>query len=774
MRLYLLAVVSSLVMAAFSPATANTVVGPSVRDVVEFRTIVWPIAHDAEGMRQQTSPDGSRGFIVTRRANVKSDANRYEILMLDLSPARLTERRPAAPEVVFAFDAEHDNESGYPALAQVRWANERTLVFRAKVKDSIFQIYSLDLPSRKVVQLTNAATSIESFAASRDLKRVVYLAQAPNPPMRDGARSIVVGTQWFRAALYGQQDPRQQNRKYRFWVQDVGPANTPRPLGDPFLQANAGLPAADISPDGRWAILPRYERDRTAEWSRKYPIVRELADEFGPALRRDPLGYFTGPMAYTARRMVAWRLTDAREQAILDAPDDCLPGGLQSRRDRVWQSAGRSVILAGTHLPLIKGSKVSVASHVVEYWPDSGRLAIVARLNGRLESAVGVGDELEVGDGGKLRQFRRVDGVGWQEAAPMALPSKSAWTLRVKESANEPPDAFAEGPAGQSVRLTTLNPHFDTRTWGAMTTYTWRDAQGRQWHGGLMTPADAIPGKPLPLVIEAYNYFPENFYIAGSNGAKRAATSAFPGRALLREGVLVLAMPVHTKRVPFKDDADQNRLFNEGVRGAVNALVRAGRADPNRVGIIGWSMSGEKVLNLITFSDLPIRAATIADGDSNTLFSYTLTYGFTDYTWGHKETVNHGIPARQNLSAWVRTDPSLNTECIRSALRIETYGVPVHNHWDIYALLRRQYKAADMILIPGGSHGLSTPSERMISLQGNVDWFNFWLKGEKRRGELLATETEASLRAQYEAWDQMAGLKQADDRLPRCSLTSVG
>lgn len=774
MRLYFLAVVASFVTAALSPVTARTAVGPSVRDVVEFRTIVWPVGHDAEGMRQQTSPDGSRGFIVTRRANVTADVNRYEILMLDLSPVRLAERRPAAPEVVFAFDAAHDNESGYPALAQVQWANERTLVFRAKFKDAIFQIYSLDLPSRKVVQLTNAAMSIESFAASRGLKRIVYLAQVPNPPMKDGARSIVVGNQWFRAALYGQQDPRQQNRRYRFYVQDVASARPPRPLGEPFLQANAGLPAADISPDGRWAILPRYERDRTQGWTLLYPVVKELAEEFGPALKRDPLGYFNGPMAYTARRMVAWRLDDAREQTILDAPDDCLPGGLQSRRDRIWQSGGHSVVLAGTHLPVAEGRKVSTASHVVEYWPDNGRMTIVAELNGRLDRAVGAGDTVEISDGGKPRQFKHVDAAGWREVAPIAPTSRAAWTLRIKEGLNEPPDAFAQGPAGQSVRMTTLNPHFDTKTWGVMETYVWRDGKGRQWHGGLMAPADARPGTRLPLVIEAYNYFPENFYIAGSNSAKRAATSAFPGRALLREGVMVLAMPVHTQKTPFKDDAHQARLFNEGVRGAVNALVREGRVDPARVGIIGWSMSGEKVLNLITFSDLPVRAATIADGDSNTLLSYVITYSSTDATWGHKEAVNHGIPVRPNLAAWVSADPSLNTDCVRTALRIETYGTAMHNHWDIYALLRRQYKPADMILIPGGSHGLATPSERMISLQGHVDWFNFWLKGEKRFGELLATETEASLKAQYKSWDQMAVLKQADDGRPRCPLSSVG
>ena len=80
----------------------------------------------------------------------------------------------------------------------------------------------------------------------------------------------------------------------------------------------------------------------------------------------------------------------------------------------------------------------------------------------------------------------------------------------------------------------------------------------------------------------------------------------------------------------------------------------------------------------------------------------------------------------------------------------------------------RQYKPAEMVLIPGGTHSLSMPSERMISLQGNVDWYRFWLKGETRTEPFLAGETAASLQAQYVAWREMETMKAANDRLPRC------
>ena len=107
-------------------------------------------------------------------------------------------------------------------------------------------------------------------------------------------------------------------------------------------------------------------------------------------------------------------------------------------------------------------------------------------------------------------------------------------------------------------------------------------------------------------------------------------------------------------------------------------------------------------------------------------------------------------------------------------MRIEAYGSNVQNNWDIYALLRRQYKPVEMVVFPQGAHALSRPSERMISLQGNVDWYRFWLKGEERSELVLAKETAAALRDQYARWNQMVPLKRAVDAKPGCVRTAGG
>jgi dipeptidyl aminopeptidase/acylaminoacyl peptidase len=233
--------------------------------------------------------------------------------------------------------------------------------------------------------------------------------------------------------------------------------------------------------------------------------------------------------------------------------------------------------------------------------------------------------------------------------------------------------------------------------------------------------------------------------------------------------MLVLAFPVRPDTDVPRTESGDIAAFMDGVRGAIDALVADGLVDRDRVGIMGWSMTGERVLNQVTFSDAPIRAATILDGDANTLFSLTVTYGVSDGIQARKATTNDGLPFGETLEAWVRNDPALHTDCVRAALRIESYGPWVRNNWDVYGLLRRQFKPAEMVILPGGTHGLMTPSERMISLQGNVDWFRFWLKGEERSEPFLWAESDLTLKDQYRRWHEMAALKHADDARPACA-----
>lgn len=772
-----LAFVPALVAALLAPA-ARAAIGPTVKEVIEFTRIIQPLGHDNDALQSQISPDGEHAFIVTRKADVATDKNRFEILLLELQGRRRPMVRASEPVRLVTVDAQKDADDADPAIRDARWAGNGTIVFRGRLRDDAPQVYRLDVATRQMTQLTFDAHGVVEFDVSRDLKRVVYLASVPHPAMPAGERSVVVGTNSFWSVHFGQDSLRTQQRRYRYMVVEAGSRQGGRPLGVSFPESSGLWPRVSISPDGRWAVLPRYEPTRQIAWGERNPQIADKTAKYGPSLKLDPLSYYSRPHSYIPRRLVAYRLADGASRAVLDAPDDTLPGRSQLRTDRLWQGGGTSVVIAGTYLPQgQKDASEPSASHVIEYWPDSGRWKDIAVLRKQMASASvvpGNPDGFVVVDGEQRRRFERTADGKWRELEEDAGSAlRDGWRLRVAEALNLPPDIMASAPTGESLRLTQLNPQYSAATWGTMRPYGWKDAKGRAWDGGLMVPADFDPKVRHALVIQTYGFSPTRFYRDGSN-LFDGFTSGFAGRAFLRENFLVLALPYAPSTDAPEGEHGAISAFSDGVRGAIDALVAEGSVDRDRIGIMGWSATGERVLNVLTFSDAPIRAATLLDGDANTLFSMTITYAVKDGIQLRKELTNEGGPFGESLQRWIRNDPSLHTDCVRAALRIETYGPEVRNNWDIYALLRRQYKPVEMIVIPQGAHALSRPSERMISLQGNVDWYRFWLKGEKRSELVLPNETVAALSDQYARWTPMVTLKHAVDAKPGCVRTAGG
>ena len=817
--------IAFLLVLPFSATVAT--VGPSVQEVIEFTRIIQPLNHDDETLQTQVSPDGEQLFIVTRKASVATDRNRFEILLMDMSPRRLESMAGAkaappvppkpTPFVLLAVESGHDRYDGDPSLREARWVGNRTIVFRARMNDEPHQVYQVDVLTRQVRQLTVAPLGVVAFEVSDDLRQVAYVSQVPNPALEPGTRAIIAGSKSFWSIHAAADNLDGQVKRYQFYLAQAGTRMPVRPLGEPFARGGGTMPRASFSPDGRWILLPKFQPARQRAWSELYPQIAELTQSFGPSLELDPLGYFSRPSGYVPRQMMQYRISDGQERPVLDAPDDAGPGN-QQRIDRIWQNGGSSVVIAGIYLPPGKerdGQEADKAagpgSHIIEYWPASGAWTRIAALKHRLQGAQAMRGEngqdggFMVMDGEQRRIFGRGPDGRWREAAGEALDglrsagtrtrielgpaqaersrgagetaprknppaggtAREAWRLQVRQALNQPPDVVAIGPKGREVRLTVLNPQFAADQWGTMQEYSWTDAKGRRWDGGLMVPADYQPGVRYPLVIQSYGFDPKRFYRDGSN-IYDGFTSGFAGRAFLREGLLVLALPWRASTGAPPDEHGSIAAFAEGVRGAIDSLVAQGIVDRDRIGILGWSATGVRVQNLITFTDAPIRAATVLDGDANTLYSMTITYAFTDSTQKIKEEANQGGPFGESRERWIRNDPSLHTDCIRAALRIESYGAYAKNNSDIYALLRRQYRPVEMLKFPEGAHALSRPSERMVSLQGNVDWYRFWLKGERRQALLVPGETADTLQDQYARWEQMQAMKAEADAKPRC------
>src|SRR5260370_21878443 len=116
------------------------------------------------------------------------------------------------------------------------------------------------------------------------------------------------------------------------------------------------------------------------------------------------------------------------------------------------------------------------------------------------------------------------------------------------------------------------------------------------------------------------------------------------------------------------------------------------------------------------------------------------------------EGINGGGPSGKGLESWIDRSPGFHLDRVQTPLRIMALNpASLIAEWEWFSALRRLRRPVEMIYIHQGAHVLERPSERMISQQGNVDWFVFWLKGEE--------DPDPAKKYQYDRWRELRKLQ---------------
>ena len=190
--------------------------------------------------------------------------------------------------------------------------------------------------------------------------------------------------------------------------------------------------------------------------------------------------------------------------------------------------------------------------------------------------------------------------------------------------------------------------------------------------------------------------------------------------------------------------------------GAIDLLDRKGLIDRDRIGITGFSRTYWYVTYALTHSKHHFAAADITDGVDYSYFQYML-YSNLTRTWaGELDRVNGAPPFGKGLLKWLKVSPAFLMDKVETPLRIQNlYPASLLSSWDWFSGLTTLGKPVEMIYIPEGAHILEKPWQRMISQQGSVDWFCFWLKGEE--------DSDPAKAEQYKRWHNLRVLR-PDDR----------
>lgn len=312
--------------------------------------------------------------------------------------------------------------------------------------------------------------------------------------------------------------------------------------------------------------------------------------------------------------------------------------------------------------------------------------------------------------------------------------------LVVEQTLNNPPTLWmVDKQTGYSSQIWNPNPQFAHIQFGQASVYHWKDRSGYEWTGGLVKPVDYVPGRRYPLIIQMYNFYPDEFMTDGMD------PTAFAARELASAGFVVLQVqrkPFHA----FNDAEAQEHL--EGYRSAIEHLAEDGLIDIHKVGVIGFSWTCWYVENALSKAPNMFAAATIADGVDHSYLSYHLFDISSPALQEQDDRIIGAEPFGEGLKRWMEFAPGFHLDKVKTPLRIEAINpLSLLGEWEIYSSLAMQNKPVDLIYFPVGTHIHQRPLERLESQQGDVDWFRFWLQGYR--------DPDPAKRSQYQRWDDL-------------------
>ena len=352
--------------------------------------------------------------------------------------------------------------------------------------------------------------------------------------------------------------------------------------------------------------------------------------------------------------------------------------------------------------------------------------------------------------GGEWLELRAATASSRRGMKGAASPA-DAVQLSVEEAFDKPP-VLAGRRRGESGPVTVWdpNPQLAGLALGKVSLYRWQDKHGVEWSGLLALPPDYDAHRRYPLVIQTHGIRLDKFFADGT------FTTGSGGRALAAKGVVILQMDMPTTHLYAAADAP---LQLDGFQAVVARLAADGVIDPRRVGVIGFSWTCYHTLYALANDPELFAAAAITDGYELSYSQYILDESTAQEMF---EEVNGGKPWGAGLVNWAARSPTFNLDKVKAPLLVTALGrFSLMSGWEPYAGLHRLGKPVEMQWLrrENATHVLTRPSQRYLSQQSAVDWFDFWLNGREDPAPADPARSE-----RFARWRELRKLQQAAAR----------
>jgi hypothetical protein len=698
--------------------------------------------HLTLGERVETgalSPDGKRYLLRLVHGDAERNGDWMDLLTGTLgSLDAAAHPKPCAHLFTPALSSirlESVGDSDPTVFNLIHWVNDSEVAFLWEDPNAIHQVMSVDLISCKHRFLTHSATDVVSFVVAPD-GSMLFDTLAPQPtdvtkPLwNQGFTVSDTSDAW--SILKGHIEGGDASSIFdNMWFIRTG--NSTRSIdivGHPIDRTNPLFRELFLNPSGRLALVDVGIDGIPAGWERyNNAILQSLLADPRSAAGRVPLRY------------ALIDLTTGASRLLWDAPR-AVTG------QAAWSPDGDALLLAPTYLPAAVEAELGLTGNAAaELDVRTGKYRILpidlsARTVESTEwlsgSAVEIRSSKDLGTDSRIDRLIRVDDQ-WRLATDPAPRPIAKIHLETRESLNQPPQVFAVDPATAESRLVLdTNPHLMERfKLGRVERVSGTLPNGKHWIGQLIYPADYTAGTRYPLVIQSSyshqmgqeSFALDNIWGTAGMGLGPSLVAAYPGQLLATRNVAVLTLQVMHAAPDSSQDDDYQLAFET----LAKQLIASGLADPDKIGLSGFSRNGHWVEFTLAHSTFPFAAAIAADNVDPSYMQSALS------NWSQYGAAMNDAPAFGNgLQKWLARAVGFNAEHIHTPLLMtgQVGGVGmIIAHWEVFSRLKYLKKPVELYMMPeADTHPAHSPQNprQVLAIQDHaLDWFSFWLTGRE-------------------------------------------
>ena len=640
------------------------------------------------GEKNETSPKWSRDgsffvFASNRDAETGGDAEEGE------DTSQLYLMRPDGGEAQRITDAD-DGVSDFHLSD-----DGRSLVYRGGLsgQEQLYRLPVDGILSAEPEQLTQDEAGVEQWRWAPDGRSIYFI----RPDWRDEDDELR-REQGFTVDIKNMVTPLSN-----LWVVDLAPRAT-RQLTD---DGSVSVTGFDLSVDGRWitftgASAERYERNITA--SRLY------ADQF---LLETSTGHIERLTDNYEVRESLPSISPGGRWIAFSAPDDMTRYTMTENRVYLRDLTDRG----GSFRKLGESFDGNVD---VGFWSDDGNTIYFnagVRVTSQLHS-------LDVGSG-------EVSQITDERAALNVSRDCDSRAILVQYSdPSTPPTLFTvegvERVADRSAwtQLVEANPQVGELALGEEVEINWTSTDGKTVGGILVKPVGYREGQRYPLIV-AIHGGPASADILRFNGGYGAQVYAGAGYAVLKPNYRGSRNYGNAHRTDIV--GDYFTLGYDDIMTGVDYLIDEGIADPDRMGVLGWSAGGHWSNWILTHTDR-FKAISSGAGTMNWISMYAQSdvqrnrqfYIGDEFLYENFEPYWDQSPLRYISNA---STPTM-IHVVEGDPR-----VPSPQSVELHMALKKLGVPTELFMYPGRSHGIPDPRNRLVKSVSEMAWMDYHVRG---------------------------------------------